>query len=269
MAQTTHILRPVFTRRLAQRLMQGQVVNVIGREEDGVTRLLEDLMAMEIEGIRMLLVDMNEFQSDFGAFVIGISQALQLPEPAEDLDEWIDVLQAHGGKLCLMLHHFDAIQNSQDPRYGATFFASLNRLFLIPNLSMVLVTRQAFEPRLTDIDQFMSQADFDPDLLKLPPLGYKRFQEELQRAIPLDNWRPTPQAVSLIFSHPQPYPFLVWVLAQLPADAEQAAALIQEDQVRNWREQFDASRGEAHPMPPKSPRGWWPRLRRFFRSAKK
>ncbi|MDP5171881.1 MAG: hypothetical protein NWR72_16650 [Bacteroidia bacterium] len=236
MAHTAHLLRPVFTRRLAQQLTQGAVLNLAGREADGVSRLLDDLMGMEVADLRILQVDMREFVNGADGFVKGISQALGFEEPAQDFEEWVDALQLHGGKLCLILHHFDAVERGESYGYGEAFFATLNRFFLIPNLSLIVVTEQPLEARLTDLDSFFAQSDFEPELHKLPPLGFKRYQEELHRQFPA--WKPDPAIIMAIFSHPTPYPFFEYVLTRLHS-LGQASPQVSEKVLKNWRADFD------------------------------
>ncbi len=253
MAHTAHLLRPVFTRRLGQKLYQGAVLNLVGTDAQGASRLLDDLMGMEMANLRLLQVNMREFARSADLFVRGVSQALGFEEAAEDVGEIVDALQLHGGKLCLMLNHFDAIERGEDSGYGEPFFAGLNRFFLIPNLSLLVVTEKPLEARLTHVEDFLAQGDFEPELHKLPPLGFKRYQEELTRQFP--SWKPTPAIVSAIFSHPMPYLFLERVVQRLESLGQEEPE-IEEVTIREWRKQFDWDHGLETPESAEA-KPWW------------
>ncbi len=256
MAHTSHLLRPVFTRRLAQRLHSGAVMNLIGREEDGMSRLLDDLMGMEIEGLRMIRIDMREFSHSAIRIVEGLSLALGFDEPAEDLNEIMDALQLHGGRFCLILHHADQIRDAASAGFNDSFWAALQRVAFIPTLSLVLVTRQPWEIRLTNVDKFLAQADLDPEPHKLPPLSFKRFGEELQRRS--GSREPVTEAVvNVIFSHRQPYPFLEYVAERL-ASAGMSPAQLSPATLAQWQQAFDIAHGQV-PAEEKPAAPWWKR----------
>lgn len=254
MSHTAHLLRPAFTRILAKNLHNGAVINLVGTEANGSLRLLDDLMGMEIKDFRMLQVDMREFADHDMKFVVGISQAMGFLEHAQEFDEWVDAMQLHGGKLCLMLNHFDAIERGDESGYNDAFFAAINRFHLIPNLSLLVVTKKPIEARLTSVEDFLAQGDFEPEVLKLPPLGYKRYQEELTRKFP--EWKPDLAIVTPIFSHPLPYPFLEYVIQRLES-LGQTNPEITLEVMADWRAQFDKENGveTAEVIGEKKP--WW------------
>ena len=263
MAHTAHLLRPVFTRRLAQRLHSGAIINLIGREEDGMSRLLDDLMGMEPEGMRMLRVDLREFSHSATHMVEGISQALGFDEPAEDLNEIMDALQLHGGRFCLILHHADEIREAKAAGYDDGFWASLQRIAFIPTLSLVLVTRQPWEIRLTDVEGFLAHADLDPEPHKLPPLSFKRFAEELQR-ISGSREPVAEEVINVLFSHRQPYPFLEYVAGRM-SSAGMKPSQLTASIVMQWQEAFDKANG-LQTEEKKQAGPWW---EKWFGSRKK
>ena len=254
MSHTAHLLRPVFTRRLAQKLHQGAVLNLVGTEEKGATRLLDDLMGMEITDLRILQVDMREFAGSAERFVQGISQALGFEEPAEDFGEWVDALQLHGGKLCLVLNHFDSIERGDNSGYDEAFFVALNRFFIVPNLSLLVVTAQPLEARLTHVEDFLAQGDFEPEIHKLPPLSFKRFEEELIRKFP--EWKPSPDIVSAIFAHPHSYRFLEYVIRRLESRGQTIPDISEQD-LAGWRKQYDEEQGLAPQEQLEEKKPWW------------
>lgn len=231
------------------------MLNLVGSAEQGVDRLLEDLMGIGIQDQRFLLVDMREFRQDAQAFVRGISVALGAQEPVQDFDEWVDALQLHGGRLCLMLHHFDHIDRSEHGPYGASFFTTLSRFFLIPSLSLLAVTAHPLVSRLTELEQFFSQADFEPDVYPLPPLSLKRMQEEITRQFPL--WNPDMAVAMAIYSHPHAYLFLQYVLKRI-SSLGATSPNIGPKEMAEFRVHYDSAHGLTPPPSPEKV-SWWNR----------
>ena len=254
MAHTSHLLRPAFTRILGKELFQGAVYNLVGKEKDGTGRLLDDLLGMELSDVRMVVVDMREFSRHISDFLSGVSQAMGYEEVPEDFGEWIDALQLHGGKFCLILNHFDAIDKGEETGYNQAFFAALNRFHLIPTLSLVIVTAKPWEARLTHVEDFLSQGEFEPEVMKLPPLGFKRYQEELKRKFP--EWKPDLEIVTEIYSHPLAYPFFEEVVSRLESMG-QTEPSVEATTIREWRVFFDEKHGLTDPRVPASEKPWW------------
>lgn len=254
MAHTSHILRPAFTRILGKELFQGAVYNLVGKEKDGTSRLLDDLLGMELPDLRMVVVDMREFSRHITDFLSGVSQAMGFEEVPQAFGEWIDALQIHGGKCCLILNHFDAIETGKETGYDHAFFAALNRFHLIPALSLVIVTSNPWEVRLTRLEDFLSQGEFEPNILKLPPLGFKRYQEELQRKFP--KWKPDLDIIAEIYSHPLAYLFFEDVLSRLEA-AGKTKPDVDVATIKQWRTYFDEEKGIATSQASDKESPWW------------
>ncbi|MEO0897992.1 MAG: hypothetical protein AAFY71_16405 [Bacteroidota bacterium] len=175
-----HFFRPVFTKRIMDRLLAGEVINLIGQDREGASRLLEDIQAASPEQVVILLADMNVYKEDYPAFLKALSDTLLLPETVVDFGEWVEALKLHGGQLILLLNHFDQVMDT----YPKAFFADLNQFLLAPKLGMMVVTEKSLELDVKDIDAFFNLEQFQPEAVKLPPIGYKRILEEVNRKLP-------------------------------------------------------------------------------------
>ncbi|MCI4670315.1 MAG: hypothetical protein MRZ79_19415 [Bacteroidia bacterium] len=234
MAQTP-FFRPVFTERLLQRLMQGEVINLVGSDKHGASRILFDIQQRNEEAeenILLLLSDMEAFQEDYQAFLKGISTALGLQEAAFDMGEWIEAVKLSGVRLFLFLNHFDKVLDKFPP----SFFEDLNAFLLAPKMSLLVITEKPVEMNIMRLDSFMQAGQFQPEVHKLPPIGYKRIKEELLRVQPqLDDWN---DLASLIYSQEDVYGFMQFVRAKL--ESMEVGELLNLDQLgKSWLAEFN------------------------------
>lgn len=244
--------RPVFTERILSRLKAGAVLNLVGTDYEGATRLLQDIQAANPDGIVTLLVDMEVYKEDYKGFFKAISESLGLPEPVQDMGEWIEALKMHGGQLFLFLNHFDCILDNE--HYPPEFFTQLNDFFLAPRLSLICVSTHPLEMDIKDMDSFSDQGQFQPEIYKLPPIGYKRLREELVRLQPnLEDWN---SIASPIFAHKDTYGLLEFVGKHL-ADMREEDLPGAKKQVELWIREYD---GELQPLSPDEEKSFWGKL---------
>jgi hypothetical protein len=260
--QTPMILRPVFTRRLAQRLQAGGAINVIGTDAQGASRLLVDLMRIAPDNVRVLLADMQLFGQDYPGFMAEISQQLGFESPAESLDELVEAFQVHGGTFWLLINHLDLIWQREDvhPGYDAAFWESLKRFWLSPSLALLAVSDQPLEVHIADMEAFVMTDGLDFDPRPLPPLNFKRIRESLETTIP--GLQDSMAWANEIFSHPYPYPYLTYIQDQMQRhpmpDHRYSLRLM-----NTWREAFEQI--QARELPDKSsPASWWQHIRNWF-----
>lgn len=208
----TPFFRPVFTERLLQRLMAGEVINLVGSDHQGASRILYDIHQRNEEGsenILLLVSDMQVFQEDYLGFLDGISKALGLTEAAHDMGEWIEAVKLSGVRLFLFLNHFDEVVDKFPP----SFYQDLNGFMLAPKMSLLLITEKPIEMNIMRLDSFMEMGQFQPEVVKLPPIGYKRIKEELRRVQPqLENWN---EIASEVFAQKDIYGCLEFVSQKL------------------------------------------------------
>lgn len=251
--------RPAFTNVLIQRLMQGAAaINLAGSDDQGATRLLEDILNAGLPDVRVILADLAAYQQSYSAFMNDLSAGLGLPEPAEALDEIVEAFELHGGRFILLLNHIDAIwqQPDADPRFGDAFIACLGRFALAPNLALLAASSRPLEVRITRIEQFLAQGSFEPELLRLPPLALTRILEEIARSGSV--LEPPALYAAAIYAHPRPYPLLQYVLEQART-AGLSGRLNPERQIARWIAAFEGREPEA-PAPAGLAarlRAWW------------
>ncbi|MEL6697354.1 MAG: hypothetical protein AAFP89_13980 [Bacteroidota bacterium] len=248
-------LRPVFTQRIVKRLKAGEILNLVGKDHQGASRLLEDIQNEQPEGVAVILVDMEVYKDSYTDLLRAMADIMGTGLQINSLTEWFDAIKLHGGQLFLLMNHFDAILNNEI--YPATFFEELNEMLLIPNIGFMCVTTRPIDLKVTDLDAFVNRGQFEPEVLKLPPMGYKRMQEELLRFRPdLGNWHVWAGSV---YAHPQRYPFLQFVgerLSHLPEDELGHAA----EWLARWRAEFDGVEYvETNTRP-----NFWTRLKNIF-----
>lgn len=254
----TPFFRPVFTERLLQRLMAGGVINLVGADTQGASRILYDIQQRNEEGpenILLLLSDMEVFREDYQGFLEGISKALGLNEPAHDIGEWIEAVKISGVRLFFFLNHFDRIIE----KYPPSFFEDLNAFLLAPKMSLLVITENPIEMNIMRMDSFMEVGQFQPEVVKLPPIGYKRIKEELLRTQPqFEDWN---EAATLIFSQKDVYGFLQFVCQKLETlevgQLSQVSALLP-----TWLADFNGESPAEDTMPGKSGKGF---LGKFFK----
>lgn len=250
--QTFHYFRPVFTRRLLQRLQKGALINLIGQDKEGATRLIEDIAASELEEVGLVAVDLAACATDLHTLVQAFSEELRLPTPADDFPMIFEILQLHGGIVILLLNHGEVILDTQaDPKILAGWSTIFSKLQLAPNLGLLWVSEQP----MISFDKWPTQGQME--LLKLPPMSYKRLKEELLREIPqLEDWQVVAQP---IFGHPQRYQLLQFAIQHLqqktPVQLADAEACIQEVLA-----QFAQDHGGPVPVQPPSAQPWWKRI---------
>lgn len=234
--------RPVFTRRLAERLQNGHVFNLTAPRGQGSTRLLHDLAQQMPHAVYLDLADPT------------LTPERAWAEAADaGHHSWESILQVWkqaDRAPVLLLDHLDRIGNSE--AFGASFFAPLQQMWVSPRLGMLYATEKPL-PNIRD--------DFgwpEGEVVALPPMGYKRIKEEVLRHFPeLKNWTPL---ATPIFSHPQPYDFLQFVIERLKGHPD----LLQEP-IDHWMPSLIEDFNRLHdldvqPVRPESG-SWWQRLR--------
>ncbi|MEL6133093.1 MAG: hypothetical protein AAFR59_06970 [Bacteroidota bacterium] len=252
---TANYLRPVFTQRIVDRIRAGEVLNLVGEDVQGATRLLEDIRDEQPEGIAVILVDMEVYKESLEALLQALADVMGVGLKIERMAEWLEAVKLHGSQLFLLMNHFDAILDNE--AYPTSFFTELNEMLLIPNIGFICATKQPIDIKITDLDAFVNRGQFEPEVLKLPPLGYKRMKEELLRFRPdIVDWNAW---AGPIYAHPKRYEFLQFI-------GEKVYNLSVEDLAHapqwmaKWRAEFD---GVAY-IPEETQTSIWQKLKKLF-----
>jgi hypothetical protein len=185
-----HCLRPAFTARLAQDLIERhRPVNLVGGASgQGCTRLLEDLCRCN-PGMRWLVADLKahrhrhrqaRLRRDLWA------QAHRDGAPLKSLGTLRDRLAHKGWPVCLLLDHFDAVLDNPEvgADYDMRFLDGLNALKYRgmgllcvterPHSQYILITRQG--------ERQVSTLILERE--NLPVLGRPEVAVELARRLP-------------------------------------------------------------------------------------
>lgn len=235
--------RPVFTRRLAERLQNGQVFNLTAPRGQGSTRLMKDLAGALPQALYLDLAD-PELRPEH-----------IWPEATDaNVNSWGEVLpiwRQQDVPPVLLLDHLDRVATPSC--FDPAFFEALQPIWLSPRLGMLFATER---PRG---EGGVDGSWPDTEVVALPPLGFKRIKEELTRHFPeLKNWTPI---ATPIFSHPQPYDFMQFVIERIAKEKD-----LMETPIDHWMPQIveDYNRAfdlDVQPLRPQEG-SWWQRLRK-------
>lgn len=187
--------RPVFTRRLAQRLRQGQVLNLVSRPGQGGQRLLADLQHLLSDAH---YVDLS--RSD-------LTRESALPPHAQQQGHtWPEAIRSWNEALSppiLLLDRVDQVGNRDV--FDAAFFTQLSPIWISTRLGLLLATEQPLST--------LPNTWPETEVIRLPPLGFKRIKEELFRHFPnTEAWLPL---ATDVFAHPRPYDLLQVLITHL------------------------------------------------------
>lgn len=223
--------RPAYTHNIIRKLKQGSCILIKSAPGQGVIRLLEDT-AEEIP--RSLKVDFARKDSP------PLEQwNEQLHADASDWEEAWDKLLESGGNYCLLISNVE----KADEHIQSVLFPLLKQANLKPSLSLLAVTEQRdFE------------SDFAMEILSLPPMSYKRIQEELARSLP--ETKEVQLMSKAIFSYREPYTLLQYLIGRVKNEGNEIEI---SKQLLLWLEEFASERGETL-IKPENKKSFWKRL---------
>lgn len=115
------MLRPTFTRHIIQALQNGTAINLVGSDEMGRTRLLEDVVVHKPRGRVVLLVNIRTCVQDYAVFIRALCQQMEFDSEAiTTLAAWVQVVEQDERKLILLLNEFDALLDNLelDPAFN-------------------------------------------------------------------------------------------------------------------------------------------------------
>mgnify|MGYP006270694985 CR=1 FL=1 len=229
--------RPIFSRRLASRLIKGQVLHLRGEDRQGATRLAKDMAELMAQAIYL---DGNEHSA------ADLFQRIAQPE-VKDWPSLLEYWHINQTVACLILNHARADFLGETE---AEIQDTVKRISALPGVGMLLVQSDTL-PELDALDEVVER-------YPLPPIGYKRLKEEILRHFPEEqNWN---AIAGPIFAHPEPYPFLQFVL-QKRAEKPDWSKRSPEDWLSDLTRAFNQKRGLQQPSDDAAKGGFWRRLR--------
>lgn len=201
MPDNAHCLRPSFTLRLYERLLQGDSINLTGKPGAGCDRTLRDAerMARE-EGYTVLRIDMNACKNSPGVFQQEVYEQLAQALPPADtlqplppgdaaplhLTQVLALQPAQNRQTFILLDNFHKILDNPQQRFPQRFFDDLNSLKNRPNVSLCCVTEKPhLHYRIHTADEHgqitATTSWLDLNVVELPPLHKEDIRAELAR----------------------------------------------------------------------------------------
>jgi|GEM_PF-936392 len=190
-------LRPSYTGKIIRLLEQGKAVNLIGTQDQGAGRLLEDIRDAHLnqegyEHVMVVLIDMLEYRRNYTGFKrelgrqLGYDFKLQGQYKLTNFINDATQLVAHSNNpstVYLLLDHFDAILDNPniDHAYNMDFFNNLNAM-RHANVRLVCVTEAPHDTSLVFGEgkpQGVSTLTLEKDYLR--KLSQTEVQHEWER----------------------------------------------------------------------------------------
>ena len=237
MPNTTHILRPIFTQRLFEKLKTGDSINLVGLRGAGCDRALEDLEKMAAaENIPALRLDMNEYKISPDAFSRAVwekthpnmpnpsliplpeATAAALPASANVPMQISEILARKNGApshVFLLLDNFHKLLDNPHQKFPRKFFDDLNSLKNRPHVSLCLVTEKphlSYKIHIPDESGKGNTSWLHLHYLEIAGLTRDEIRTELNRQLgTLPNWQQESQPEIIldgIHSHLHPLELL-------------------------------------------------------------
>jgi len=168
-------LRPAFTELLVKKLVAGQTINLIGQHGQGRRRTITDLRKWLPDTLLVLHVDMKSYRQSYAGFIESLwLQTGNSGEAPDDLARLLKGLQEQTGRILFILHNFDALRSypDLDPKYNPRFFDHLNSIKNHPDMALLVVSEQEYEPSQSNQDKSSPQnVELEAFVFKLPDLN--------------------------------------------------------------------------------------------------
>ncbi|MCB2262287.1 MAG: hypothetical protein LGR52_05015 [Candidatus Thiosymbion ectosymbiont of Robbea hypermnestra] len=241
-----HCLRPAFTARIAKELLeQRRPINLIGKPGQGRGRLLEDLRQIDPAANRWLYADLKAHRHRFAGLLATLWVQTGLAgDPPSNLGDLVDRLTDDQRRVCLLLHHFDAILDNTEigEDFDVAFLDGLNAL-KNRGISLLCVTEHAHSRYLMmekSGERRVSTLMLEPEHLGF--LSQTEIRSEIRRCLPGLDDREIDRLAARLLGHPQPLPFLRFVRGRIEnGDADGQAF---DERLRRWEKTFqDHHRG--------------------------
>ena len=254
LAETTP-LRPLYTKELLGKLMSGQSLNLIGVEEQGTERLLEDLKATAPADVDVALLDMRQHRRDIAGFLRAVQEEIATAgrrtkktttkkvaasSAGTNLNDLLYELDQRKRRLILLLNNFDSmLELKAEYGYGIDYFSALNSIRNRGQIGLLCVTRAPWLASRIEIEakkqielvSTSSVLDLTPEML--PAMTYEQIRDEFGRAGHDPESLVTGRLCAVVQNDARPY-MLLKFLRDLPAaeyqDAPDLGALLKQRQ---------------------------------------
>lgn len=236
-----HCLRPIFTERIVQLLQRGKLLNVIGSDETGVRRLLEDIDACKLPNITTLFVNLKNYYASYHGLVNDLWEQLgHEGQKPDTLDALLERYNDHRKQIFLLFHHFDALLDNpqSDPQYNVAFYDTLNNLRHQANYALVCVTKKPHDRSFVFIDGKSYRSSWlDFEQIWLPALKHEEVIHEVKRRkLPLSR-KNRNLLIKQVRLHQAPYQLLEFFTNKI-LDHEDKTLPFPE-RVQRWEKEFN------------------------------
>ncbi|MEM6263838.1 MAG: hypothetical protein AAGI38_15095 [Bacteroidota bacterium] len=239
MSPQTHLLRPAFTEKIAQRLRTGRSVLLIGTEGQGGQRLLEDLALLSEEEQEVFQLRMEPVGSHKALLELICEQLKMEEQPSIE-----DALKQLPSKSWLLIS--DPVQAIERLVEQQAVDSDFYQMIRKANNARVAFFTEGFANRSA-----LNLKGYQE--MRLPPLSYTRIKQELERSLPRigDHSLLTNE----VYRHVRPYQLLNFLKKELRHLKEPPSAA----RLLELRKQFDESQQLDTPER-KVQMPWWKRL---------
>ena len=150
--QLDHCLFPAFTLRLLRELGDGRSINLIGRREQGASRVLDDLEKAAAGSAVVLRVNMHDHRHSYKTLVDGLWRQAKAGgvvktnrKAPEDLPALCDAIKTNSAPIWMIFENFHDLLDDpeRNERYDCDFFRNeLNHLRNRPELVLFVQTNR-------------------------------------------------------------------------------------------------------------------------------
>jgi len=140
------LLRPALTRRLAERLLQGEAINLTGAHGLGRRRTLADLTSLLTGHAAVLRADMKFMAGDFQAMLGDLARQAGIEAAPGNLAELLDQLACSAKPAVLILHNFDLLRSQpHDARFDDELLPQLVAIATRPGVGLLTVCEEIYD----------------------------------------------------------------------------------------------------------------------------
>ena len=240
MSNFKHCLHPVETEYLIKRLYERTSINLVGKIENGRSRILEDIQKCSLQGVKVVLVNMKVYKKSYEGFIRELNQQMGFKGKTapKDLTAWMHKITSKKQKTYVLLGGFDYLLGDIeiDAKYRNQIFVDkINSLKNHSYISLVCATTVSHSSSYFYIDTEQITSPFLLEEYLMPSaLSYEKIRDELDRQLEgneyweqLKKQDDRGQYFTFIQKHSQTYSFLKHVAyrVQLQSVGEKKIAI--------------------------------------------
>jgi len=144
------LLRPEFTKALAERLVAGESINLTAPHGYGRRQTVSELRGILPDSMRVLFSDIKFCLDDYSAMLVDLAAQAGMEEGnIHDLGQLIKALSKNPAPALLILHKFDRLRfetlnQPHDPLYDAALIPYLANFSVYPHLALLTVSEAPY-----------------------------------------------------------------------------------------------------------------------------